>query len=696
MAVIGKIRERAGLLIAIVGISLLAFILGDLLTSNRTTFLGNPNKVAEINGETITISEFEAVYEQMIENYKINNQTETVDQATQDQLREQAWTQILNEKVYGKEYEALGLKVTPAELKDLVYGNEVHPQIKQAFTNPQTGEFNPQQVIQFLKNMDQDATGNTRRQWLAFEDFIKEERQKQKYNELIKKGLYITSAQAKADYAEKNRLATIKFIHVNYNTIPDSTAIVADADLKKYYNDNKERFYQADASRKIEYVTFDVRASNEDMAETQEWMMQHMEEFKSTDNDSLFLARYSDEGGGVQMYSRTTIPPVIENLFTAAPGEVFGPYFENNQYKIAKLVSIKERPDSVKARHILFRIPSPDKRDSLMAVAQNMKEQIQKNKNFEEMAKQHSTDGSAEKGGDLGWFIEGMMVKPFNDAAFDGKKGDMPVVESQFGIHIIEITDQAKTSPRAEIAMFVKNIDASSRTFQKAYADANEFASANNTPEKFEAAVKERGLNKLIAENIKINDRNVQGLDNSREIVRWAYEAKKGDISKAFELSDKYVIAHLVGMKDKGIPTLDQVREQVEVEARKVKKVEMVQQKVVNAGNDIEKIAAAVGAPVQAGDNISIANPIIPGAGREPYVAGYAFGMQKGEVSKALKGETGVYFVKLENLTEATEKTEFTAEKQQLRQTKTARSEFDAFNALKENANIDDQRSRFY
>lgn len=164
MAVIGKIRERAGLLIAIVGISLLAFILGDLLTSNRSSFFGPANKIAEINGKTITINEFEAVYEQLVENYKVNNQTETVDQATQDQLREQAWTQLLNEHIYGKEYEELGLKVTTAELFDMIQGREVHPQIKQAFTNPQTGEFNPQQVIQFLKNMDQDPTGNTRRQ----------------------------------------------------------------------------------------------------------------------------------------------------------------------------------------------------------------------------------------------------------------------------------------------------------------------------------------------------------------------------------------------------------------------------------------------------------------------------------------------------------------------------------------------------
>ena len=696
MAVIGKIRERVGLLIAIVGVSLLAFILGDLLTSNRSSFFGPDNQVAEIHGNSITVNEFEAVYQQMLENYRINNKTEP-DQATQDQLREQAWNQILTEQVYGKEYKDLGLKVTSAELFDMIQGREVHPQIKQAFTNPETGEFNPQQVIQFLKTMDQDPSGNTRKQWLAFETFIKEERQKQKYLEMIKKGIYVTSGQAQIDYNEKNKLANIKYVQVNYNTIPDSTVTVTESDLKNYYSENKSRFQQPEATRKIEYVTFDVRASNEDMAETQSWMMEHLDEFKNTENDSLFLARYSDEGGGINMYSKENIPPVISELFNASPGEIYGPYFENNQYQVAKLKNLTQRPDSVKARHILFRIADPSQRDSIMKVAEEMKETIRKNRNFEEMAKQHSTDGSAEKGGDLGWFSEGTMVKPFNDAVFDGRKGDMPIVESQFGIHIIEITDQAGMSPRAEIALFVKDIDPSNRTFQKAFSEASEFAARNNNPDAFNKAVQERGLNKQVAENVKVNDRNIQGMEGSREIIRWAFfEADKGDISKAFELSDRYVVAHLVNKKDKGIPAMDQVREQVEVEARKQKKSEMIQQKAASAGNDIEKIAASVNAPVQAGDNISFSNPVIPGAGREPYVVGYVFGMEKGEVSNALKGETGVYFVKLENITDAPAKEDFTAEKQQIRQTKASRAEFDVFNALKENADIKDNRSRFF
>lgn len=697
MAVIGKIRERVGLLIAIVGISLLAFILGDLLTSNSSSFFGPPNRLAEVNGKNITINEFEAVYEQMLQNYKTNNQTDVVDQATQDQLREQAWTQILNEHIYGKEYEDLGLKVTSAELFDLVQGREVHPQIKQAFTNPETGEFNPQQVIQFLKTMDQDPTGDTRRQWLAFESFIKEERQKQKYLELIKKGMYVTTAQAQADHVAKNKLATIKYVMVNYNTIPDSAALVTESDLKKYYKDNKSRFFQNEATRSIEYITFDVRASNEDMEETKEWMMRHMEEFTTTNNDSTFLTRFSDEGGGVEMYSQDNIPPAIAHFFDASPGEIHGPYLENNQYRLAKLIDLTERPDSVKARHILYRVPDPMHRDSIVQIAEDMKEDIRKNKNFEEMARLHSTDGSADQGGDLGWFTEGMMVKPFSDASFDGKKGDLVVVESQFGVHLIEITDQSGKSPRAKVAMFVKDVDPGNRTFQRAYSEASEFAARNNSPQKFEEAVRERGLNKQIADNIRVNDRNVQGMEGSREIVRWAHhEAKRGDISKAFELNDRYVVAHLVGAKDRGIPSLDQVREQVEVEARKVKKTEMIQQKAANAGNDIEQISAAVGVAVQAGDNISFSNPVIPGAGREPFVVGYAFGMNRGDVSKALKGEVGVYFIKLENITEAPEKTEFTAEKQQIRQMKTSRAEFDVFNALKENANVEDNRSRFY
>mgnify|MGYP000202157167 FL=1 len=257
MAVIGKIRQRAGLLIGIVGFSLVAFILGDLLTSNRSFLTGSGNELAIIGSKKVGVQEFESRVKQLEENYKINTGNETIDQNTLESLREQAWTQLLNEEILVKQIEKTGIKVSPEELFDLIQGKNPHPQIKEAFKDPKTGEFSPANVIQFLKNMDNDATGKTRTQWVAFEKYISEERAKEKYNEMIKHGLFTTSVEAKRFYENQNRVASVRFIDFNYTTIVDSTIQVDEKEMREYYNANQNEFKQ-EASRKLEYVAFEV------------------------------------------------------------------------------------------------------------------------------------------------------------------------------------------------------------------------------------------------------------------------------------------------------------------------------------------------------------------------------------------------------------------------------------------------------
>ncbi len=699
MAVIGKIRERAGLLIGLIGVSLAAFILGDFLTTNRTSLFGPENKLAIIGDETITINEFQSQIDQMSENYKINNNVESVDQATMDQLQEQAWTQLVSDMVYGKQFEEAGVSVSQDELFDMVQGKNPHPQIKQAFTNPQTGEFNTSTVIQFLKNLDQDATGKTKMQWIAFEKFIKEERLKQKYNNLLKKGIYMPAALVKQDYEAKNKMASINFLLVNYTTITDSQAVVTEGDLKKYYEANKNR-YKQETSRKVEFVIFDVLPSADDRGEAQAFINDQIEAFRVTENDSAFLSRYSDTGMDFQTYTRATAPLQIDsNLFNLETGTVVGPYFENNQFKLAKVIGYTQRPDSVEARHILFSLPSPDKADSVKAVAESTRQEIKKGKSFAELAKTLSQDpGSGQKGGDLGYFAEGTMVKPFNDAAFEGKKGDMVIVETQFGIHLIEIMNQTKPERRIQLGILAKNLTPGNQTYQAMFAEANEFAGTNSTPVLFDKAIAEKGLNKRVADNIRPTDRTIAGIDAAREVVRWVYTAKVGEVSKAFELTDKYVVAHLVEVKEKGIAPLEIVKEAVEVEVRKQVKANMIMDRIAKTGkaSDLNQLSVAMNTPVQEAQNVVLSSSTIAGAGREPFVVGYAFGIKSGQTSPALKGENGVYVVKVNMFTEPPPKTEFAADRQQLMQSKSSRAEFDSFNVLKEHANIKDNRGKFY
>lgn len=695
MAVIGSIRKRAGLLIGIVGFSLVAFILGDLLTSNRSFISGGGNEFAVIGGTKINIQDFESRVQTLEENYKLNSKTETIDQNTVDQLREQAWSQLVNDEIMGKQYKKLGINVSADELFDMVQGKNIHPQIKDAFKDPKTGVFSPANVINFLKNMDSDQTGKTRMQWLNFEKAIREERIGQKYNELIKQGLYITSAEAKLNYEAANTLASIKYVMVNYNTIPDSTIKIENNDLEKYYNEHKGLYKQED-SRKIDFVVFDVIPSADDRRMVLDAVIKEIEPFKMSTNDSLFVAINSDGKVDPTFYKKGSLSPNIDTtMFNSPLGTVVGPYEEGGNFKLSKLTAIKNLPDSVKARHILLKIEKPEDKDKAIAMADSLKKLIKGGTKFETLTGLSADPGSAAKGGDLGWFQAGMMVKPFNDACFEGKKGDLVVVPSEFGVHLIEIMDQGKTQPVVSISTMERKVEPSTKTYQGVFAKANEFSGKNNTAETFDKAANE--LNKRTADNLKEIDKNLPGVEGAREIVRWAYKAKKDEISKSFEVDNKFIVARLVDIKEKGFATLEQVKPMVETEARRIKKYEMIAEKMKTAGTaNLDALATKMQSPVQMAENISFASPYMQNVGSEPELVGTIFSMKKGDVSAPVKGVSGVYIVSLADLKPAAPTKDYSVNKKQLIQQMQQRAQSEVFIALKENADIKDNRGKFY
>jgi peptidyl-prolyl cis-trans isomerase D len=550
MAVIGRIRKRVGLLIAFIGISMLLFILGDLVTSNTGIMHRNSDVIGEINGTKIHYSEYNRKVDLLTENYKANTKNENLDQNTQDMLREQAWGIFVNDNILGKEYEKLGLACSSEELYDMCVGKNPNPQVKQAFTDPKTGMFDPNAVVRFLKDLP-NRDENIQRQWRSFEDAIREERIADKYKNLIKNGLFVTTEEAKRNYDEVNRSASIRFIRLDYNTMPDSTVKFEDSDLEKYYSENKSKYKQAETIRKVEYVTFDVNPSSEDRETVMNWINTKKSELAASTNDVQFVSQYSDAPFDSTFHAKGSLKPEIDSImFNSPEGTVVGPYEDAGSYKISKLVKVKFVPDSVKARHILLKIENGDTTKA-MARADSIKNAIKKGAKFETLAATLSADGgSAIKGGDLGWFRQGMMVKPFNDACFEGKKGDMPVVISQFGVHIIEILDKGAPTKQVQIASVERKIEPSQKTYDNVYNKAMEFASKNTTPESFDSSIVKQGLNKRIADNIRENDKNIPGLEQPRELVRWAYSAKKDDISKVFTFGNKYAIGHLTEIRE--------------------------------------------------------------------------------------------------------------------------------------------------
>lgn len=676
---------------------MILFILGDVLTSNSGLLKSNSDVVGKIGGEKVHFQEYDRRIATLTENYKINTKNETVDQNTQDMLREQAWGMFVTDNTLGKEYKKLGLSCSTGELYDMCVGKNPHPQIKQAFTDPKTNSFDPSNVVKFLKDLP-NRDENTQRQWKTFEDAIAEERVSTKYKDLIKAGLFVTTEEAKRNYEEAQKNASIRFARLDFNTIPDSSVKVDDNDLSSYYNANQQKYKQAETIRKIEYITFDVSPSVEDRAAVMSNIASLATEYNSTTDNIAFVSQNTDGAIDSTYHAKGTLPVAVDTaLFGAAIGKMVGPYEDGNSVKVSKLTGEKVVSDSVKARHILINIVDGDSAKAL-ATADSLKNAVKKGAKFADLAMTFSQDkGSAIKGGDLGWFRAGQMVPTFNDACFNGKKGDMPIVQSQFGVHLIEILDKSAGSKQIQVLTLERKIEPSQRTYDAAYNKAQEFASKNSTGEAFDSAIVKNGLNKRIADNIRENDKNIPGLDSPRELVRWAYSAKKGDISKIYTFGDKYVMAHLVGIKEKGTLPLDEVKDAVTLEARKIKKAQMLMEKFNAAGSgNVDAIAQKLNVTATDADNVNFANSYIPGMGNEPAMVGTIFAMKAGQTSKAIKGDNAVAVIMVKSFTTPAETKDYSANKKQLADQRKQRSEYEVLNTLKEKANIEDYRAKFY
>lgn len=694
--VIGKIREQSTLLLLLIGGAMLAFILGDLLNSGGYLLNGSPTEVGEIAGTTVDGRRFQERVDETIANYKNQTGQTSLDAATTNQLREQTWNQMVREIVLGQEFEATGVRVSKEELYDMVQGNNPHPQVVQAFTNPQTGQFDRAQVMNFLKQMEQDE--DIKKRWLAFEKDIAKLRRNEKYNNLIKKGLYVTEAEAENDFVSKNQKASVKYVLKRYQSVPDSTINVSDSDIIKYYNEHKSQ-YEQEASRDVEFVSFQVTPSQEDFAKVKNWADRLKPEFEKSENDTLLVNRESDMRFNARWLAKGELDGMVDSLmFEAEKGFVYGPYLEGDIYRMAKLIGVKMAPDSVNARHILIRPQTQGSYENTKAFADSLYNLIKGGADFAQLARDNSEDpGSGAEGGDLGWFQEGQMVPTFNDACFDGDKGDLVVVESQFGFHIIEVLDQKGNTEKRAVTFIDRKVEPSTKTFQIKYGEADEFKRSITSLASFDQEVAGRGLNKRIASNLKPNDNTIAGLENPRPLIRWAFEAEKEDVSEVFELGNTFVVGVLTAVHEEGYTAVDEIRDELETEVIKEKKAaQFMEEFEAASAGDIQTIADKMALPVEVKENLSLSSVAIQGLGREPALIGTISGMQAGTISKPIKGEQGVYVVAVDSKTSIPEQPSLANSKRMLNSSLSARVDFEVYEALKEKADITDNRSKFF
>lgn len=704
MGTLQTIRNKAGVLVAvIIGLALLSFILSDLFSNNRMFSSGQKTDIAEIFGETVSVMDFESRVEELTENYKRNTgQEATPDEATMQSIREQVWESLLIDYIVANNLEDNGITVHPNELQDIIVGNNIDPQVQQipVFKNQQTGLFDKNLVIQFITNLDKDPTGNARLSWVAFEKQLEKAHLTNKYYTSVKKGLYVTGAEAKEHAENSNNNVDLKFIVKRYGDINDSLITVTDKEIDTYYNEHKHLFEQ-EASRDIEFVIFNVNPSPEDIEKIENRMKSIREEFiaVTVENIPEFVNRNSDAPYSEEYFTMESLsPPLDSTMFAEKPGFVYGPYVEGDEYRLSRLISFKNLPDSVHARHILIAPSESRNYEQAKVLADSLKDVIDKGGEFTSLAFRYSDDkGSAAEGGDLKWFTRGRMVKPFEKASFEAKKGETVTTETQFGFHIINIIDKSPDANTAEIAQIVWKIEPSSQTYQAVQTQAYKFAGTSSTMEKFDENVNKEGLTKRLANNLRPTDINIAGLDSPREMVRWAYKAEKNDVSQPFDFQDKFVVAVLTEVREKGIAEKDQIKEQLTSLAKKEKKAENFIKEIneaIKAGS-IENIAEKLSTQVQDAANINFNTFSLPGVGIEPNVIATAVATGLNKLSEPVKGNNGVFLLTVTNSAK-TNNTDPVSSKNQLQNELKSRVDYQAFEALKKIAEVKDYRGMWY
>jgi len=699
MSVITTIRSKAGLLVAIIGLALVSFLAMDVFTGNGLFSQRNPTDVGEIEGDKISLNLFDAKLQETVENYKANTNTAQVDEATMASLRDQVWNELLRERIMGETYKDLGLEVGEEELYDMVQGKNLHPEIQKAFTDPQTGQFDRTRVIDFLKNLSKQPA-DMQKKWTAFEDYLLKDRATRKYANLVAKGMYIPDFFADEFVKGTNIAATGRYALLDYSTIVDSTIRLSDEDYQKAYEKFKASFKLKDDIRALDYVSFEVTASSEDSAKARQTLMDLRDALVASTDDSAFAALRSDLPYDDRFTPVSTLTqPALVALAGSPVGTVTDLYVENGAFVLTKLSQKTSRPDSVKARHILLKVENrPD--STVKAQADSLMQAVRSGSDFGALATTFSADpGSAVKGGDLGYFAEGMMVKPFNDACFGGRSGELVVVRSDFGYHLIQINDQKGQKPVVKLAPVAARIAPSTETFRARFAEATAFASGLKNSEDFQKAVDTKGLPKKTAENIRVGDRVIPGINNARDIVRWAYKAAIGELSPLFETEDRFVVAVLTKAMEKGTKPLEEAKTDLEYRIRKEKKGEILASKWTKAlgqNPNLEAAAANVGVMVQPLMGASFLGSFINGVGQEPKLSGALFSTPKGRIGKPVAGERGVYVFVVDSLSSLPKDYDLRSAKASLEGQFRGRAGNEPFGAKRELATIKDDRHLFY
>lgn len=706
MAVLNKIRQRSVFLIIIIALALFSFVLADVIRNGGLSSQNSQNVIATVNGEEISREEFAREVEAFERNMGRNVST--------TQAVNRVWDQKLREVILKEQVEELGIRAGEGQITNLVRS--------QMAGNPnfmnEAGMFDENRLREYVANL-KETSPEAYQQWQQFTSNLANTAKLNTYYNMVSAGVGATLLEGEQAYRLQNDNINMKFVQIPYSSIPDSEVEVTKSEISAYIKDHPAKF-KTEASRSMQYVIFTETASTDDKSEAREAIeslrKQRVEYnaaigandtvagFDNTNDYAEFISNNSDLPFENRFKFRNDFTGEnAEAIFNLNEGETFGPYEENGYWKLSKVVETKTIPDSVKASHILIsyegsqlgagsgrtKEEAQQLADSIAGVARNDKDK------FAALASEFSADTSnKEQAGDLGYFTPGMMIPAFENYVFDNSTGDIGVVETPLGYHVISIDDQTEAARAVKVATIAREIEASEKTMNNLFNEVTKFEISASESDFAEVAKKENYEVKTV-KDVKALEENIPGAGAQRRVVQWAFEdeAEVGDVRR-FDTNNGYIVAQLTSKKDKGLMSVEEASAIVTPILKKKKKAELIKTRI--KGNTLQEIASNQGVSVQTADAVNLSSPTLAGAGEEPEVVGAVFSMEPGKVSEPIAGEKGVYVAELVSKFEAPAMESYKGFAQQESAARRAQAGSRVFEALKKKADIEDNRSRFY
>ncbi|MGN6615918.1 MAG: peptidylprolyl isomerase [Ilyomonas sp.] len=705
MSVIQSIRDKgAWIVFGIIALALIAFILQDS-SFRRGNIFSNTTTVGSVNGDKISRTEFESKIDYYDQISKQRNQP-----MTRGQLNTEVWNYVIDQTLLEQVIDKLGLSFSAKELSDVLFGENPPQWLQQAFTDPQTGIYNAEAAREQFAQMKK--TPNDPRVQEIYSNYIQptiDQSLYQKYQQLVAGAVYIPKWMAEKVNADNNSIAKVSYVYVPYNTISDSSVNVTDAEINAYLKQHQKLYKTDDETRTITYVAFAEKPTKEDSAAVYEKMAAVKQDFINATDAKSFLVSHSSEMPFYDSYlnAKDIRQANKDSILQTPVGSVFGPYLDNNSYVLAKMLDKRQIPDSVKVRHILVMTHQQQQDGSSVRVRDDSTAQhildsaiaeLKTGKSWDSVTAKFSDDpGSKNNGGVIDYFSSGRMVPSFNDYAFTGKVGETKVVNTEYGLHYVEILGQKGSSMGYKIAYFSQPIEASAETINAAQSAANQFAANSRNKAQFDENAKKSGLTSIPSPEIKENDFSVGPLMDSRELIRWVYKNKVGDVSEPMEINNQYVVAMITSDTKAGLPNAQAARPLVESRIRNEKKAKIIIDTKLK-GNTLEAMAQSSGTTVQQADSLSFETPFFPNIGSEPKAIGASFNKEiQNKVSSPIAGASGVFVIKGEGVSAKSSLGTSPETLQQTLKTDIIRQAANStIEALRKSATIKDYRSTFY